>query len=481
MLRKRLYLIILALSAVVLCGSAQKKEQIAILSVNDIHAAIERMPQLAAIADSLRELYPNFLVFSAGDNRTGNPLSDMYSEVSYPMTALMNVTGFDASSAGNHDFDSRVGGLRRELQHSHFPYLVANLIVPDSMNINVRPYKFFDFPSGARVGVVGVVQRDVNGIPETHPDNVKGFKFLPVDETLRNYKWMRDDCNVFIFLTHVGYNDDVKLTQEFQGIPDIIIGGHSHTLVNGGEMHNGILVTQVDSKLHHATLTVVDLEDGKVVSKQAQLIDIDHFSKKNVAAEAVYEAFSNNEAFKRVLTQVSQDLTDGEELGSMMADALRAETGADIALQNYGGVRYDTFAKGPMTVNDVLRLDPFGNEAMMLELTGEEFRQMIIACRYSDECRAPYVSGVKYELVSDKADKKIVKDLTLYQENGKKLDLKRKYKVVCNSYVASVSKFKRTDPGKGLYQVCADLVIQYLEKHPTIDYKGVRRIKETSK
>ena len=89
-----------------LTAFAEKKE-VHILSANDMHAAIEAFPQLSAIADSLRALYPSLLVFSAGDNRTGNPLNDRYSIGGYPMVALMNQVGFDASTLGNHEFDSR--------------------------------------------------------------------------------------------------------------------------------------------------------------------------------------------------------------------------------------------------------------------------------------------------------------------------------------------------------------------------------------
>ena len=78
-----------------------EKREVHILSTNDMHAAIEAMPQLAAIADSLRTLYPNLLVFSAGDNRTGNPLCDQYEIPAYPIVALMNQIGFNGSALGS--------------------------------------------------------------------------------------------------------------------------------------------------------------------------------------------------------------------------------------------------------------------------------------------------------------------------------------------------------------------------------------------
>ena len=69
-----------------------EKREIHILAVNDMHAQIEVFPQLAALADSLRTIDPSLLIFSAGDNRTGNPINDKYILPAYPMVALMDST-----------------------------------------------------------------------------------------------------------------------------------------------------------------------------------------------------------------------------------------------------------------------------------------------------------------------------------------------------------------------------------------------------
>lgn len=68
---------------------AQQKT-INILSVNDMHATIDQMPRLAFVADSLRQIDPELIVLSGGDNRTGNPYNDRYAIPGYPMVALMN-------------------------------------------------------------------------------------------------------------------------------------------------------------------------------------------------------------------------------------------------------------------------------------------------------------------------------------------------------------------------------------------------------
>ena len=137
-------------------AAAQSKE-IHIISANDIHAKIENFPQLAAIVDSMRAVYPNLLVLSAGDNRTGEPLNDLYEIPAYPMVALMNQVGFDATTLGNHEFDSGQAGLAKLISLSNFPYVCCNIFPAAKWNMHITPYKIFDF-EGTKVGVVGVVQ-----------------------------------------------------------------------------------------------------------------------------------------------------------------------------------------------------------------------------------------------------------------------------------------------------------------------------------
>ena len=108
MMRTKIICLFLLLASVIYGqqqGDGKSPQTVHILAVNDMHATLENMPRLAAIADSLRNLYPSLLVLSAGDNRTGNPFNDMYKPSGYPMVALMNQIGFNASAVGNHDFD----------------------------------------------------------------------------------------------------------------------------------------------------------------------------------------------------------------------------------------------------------------------------------------------------------------------------------------------------------------------------------------
>lgn len=459
-------------------ATAQRRE-VHILSANDMHAALEAFPALADVADSLRALYPGLLVFSAGDNRTGEPLNDMHEIPAYPMVALMNQIGFDATTLGNHEFDSGPRGLARLIDLSHFSYLCANAHPADSLGVHLRPYQVFDV-NGVKVGVIGVVQLGTHGKPDSHPDNCVGFSFTPVNETVAQYEWLRKQCDVVILLSHNGYEADVKTSALFPWL-DLIIGGHTHTQLKGGEMHNGILITQNANRLKLVTHTTLVLDGEKVVEKRAENIDVKERKGRNEIVAELVRFFSSNPDFQRQLTVAEQPFSDYQELGCMMCDAFMAETGADVAIENFGGVRYDEHPSGAFTVSDVLRLDPFGNDAVVMEVTGQELRQMLISCFDNDQNLFPHVGGLQCELVRDADDPTKLKKLTLKTSEGKKFDLKRKYKVVTNSYVASIADAPREDQGRSINRKTADLVISYLERQPSINYQGVKRVFETKK
>lgn len=478
MLLKKQLMWLVGLLLCSLTGLSQER-QVTILSVNDMHASMEHFPKFAAIVDSLRAIYPSLLLLSGGDNCTGNPYNDRYPEPSYPMTALMNWVGFNASVTGNHEFDLKLSGLRQQLGRSTFRYLCANLSMPDSIHLPIIPYQFFDC-EGVRVGVLGIVQRGSQGIPDTHPDNVKGLTFLPEEETIQRYQGLRDSCDVAILLSHCGFEADQQWADRFPAF-DVIIGGHSHDKVEGDTFQGGVLLTQAENKLKYATLIKIHLRNGQVVKKESELIEVRSFPHEQAVAKELVSYFLHNETLEEVLTQTEVDFTTYKELGYLMADAYRYETGADIALVNAGGVRYDHLPKGPITLGDVLRLDPFNNESLLYHLTTTEVEQLLLECSQADANGAPYTSGITYTLLTEKQDSSKVKRIHIYEEKGHKINRKTNHCVMVSSYVAAICPLLRKKEPQPLYAQTADLIIRYLRKHPSMDYRGVTRIIKESR
>lgn len=474
-MKKSILITLLAL-AMGISASAQNKQTVAILSVNDMHAAIEHFPRLAAIADSLRAVYPQLLVFSAGDNRTGNPISDLYPEACYPMTALMNAVGFDASTLGNHEFDGGPANMARVINRSHFHYLCCNVIPPEGSGINLRPYEIFDV-NGVHVGILGLLQVNERGIPDCHIDKARGFSFINPEEAVAKYlPEVREKSDVCILLSHIGYEDDLKMADAFPQF-DGIIGGHSHTMVPC-KMENGVMITQTQNKLRYASLIRYYLEDGKVVGKEAELIDVRSFPAKDAFVQHIVDYFSDNPEFRVALTTLEEPITTVVEMGNMVTDAWRTSAGADFAISNMGGIRTDEHAAGEFTLADVLRTDPFANEAVVIEVTAKELAQMVIDVNAGDpKYGLPVISGFRADVYLNKNDYLDVHKVNVFDANGKKLCKSKKYKVVTNSYVTSILASPRHDEGTMLGCTSSDLLKEYLEKQQSIRPDGDRRLR----
>jgi len=449
---------------------AQTRE-ITILAVNDMHASIDRFPKFVALVDSMRAIYPDLLLFAVGDNRTGNPANDMHTD-SYPMVELMNKAGFNLSAVGNHEFDARVEGFRSMVNNSNFRYVCANLFAPDSMRLHVEPYKIFDI-DGIRIGALGLLQTGPGGVPDSHPDNFTDITFRPWASMAEQYSWLREQCNVFLLLVHEEYNECVEFLEQYP-YADVLIGAHTHLPIHTTELHNGVMITQADCNLKYVTHITLQLTDGVVTKKESRLLDVNAFSSKNDEVQAMVDGYNNNEALLKVVTQAITDFDSYEELGYMMTDAIRIESGADIAFQNPGGVRLPNFPKGPITVRDIYRLDPFNNEVIAFNLTGEEVLRLIEAAYIAEYKQASYVSGVTCELQLGPEGQ--IKNIQVRMDDGSRLNMQKTYKVVMNSYLSAVSKYEKADPGQSLFITSAEMTIRYLEKQPAVDYKGVKRM-----
>ena len=457
---------------------AQDKKEVHILSANDMHAAIECFPRLCFVADSLRALYPDLLILSAGDNRSGDPINDMYEIPAYPMVSLMNIVGFQASTLGNHEFDSGQEGLAKLINMSNFPYLCANIRPAAKTGIHVRPWQMFDV-GGVRLAIIGVTALGPMGKPESHPDNMTDLEFSDPLQSVQQYKNLRQQSDVVLLLSHMGYEDDVKLSAELPWV-DLIVGGHSHTQLKGGEMHNGILITQNVNRLARVTHITLTLENGKVTDKTAENIAIKGVKRENKVVAKLTDYFTNNPAFDEVLAVNDQPVSTYEELGCLMTDAYLKAANADISLQNYGGVRYDTLSIRGITVKDVLQLDPFQNNLVEMTVTGNEFIDILKMCFVNDQARFPLISGATAEYVLDATKQKVTK-VVLYGPDGKKLNLKKTYRVVTNNYVQAITPTNRKDEGHSLGIGTAEAIMQFLKAKGHINYQGKTCVKEIQK
>ena len=440
--------------------------EVNILTVNDIHASIDQFPKFAEMVDSLRNVYPDLLVFSAGDNRTGNPVNDQYNPVNYPMITLMNATGFNLSAVGNHEWDGNVVNLQNDIERADFPFLCANVVIPDSVNLDIKPFEVIE-NQGIKLAVVGMIEVRHDGIPGAHPDNLKKVSFKRADMVLPGYKYLKNESNAVILLSHCGLEDDMELAQANPWL-DVIIGGHTHTLIEHPSTTKGVLVTQSGSHLRYATLVKLKFKDGKLVDKSAIVLNVNKVRKEKPEIRKMLDEFNDAPVLNQTIATALTRFENQEEIGCMMTDAFCEISGADFAFQNTGGVRVQYLKKGPITVKDVYTIDPFNNEIIVYQMTGSQVKHFILNSYRKNGGYPSYVSGMTYKVSDDGNDAWV-------EMNGARFSTKNVYKVAFNSYMASTIDVRSQDEGRSTFMTSEEMIIEFLKKHKTVDYQGVLR------
>ncbi len=222
--------------------------KLTILHTNDMHSRIEPfgdnnasfkglggMARRAALVEKIRKTEKHVLLLDAGDIFQGTPYFNFFGgELEYK---LMSEMGYDAATMGNHDFDLGLEGFLKQQPHAKFQMLVANYdfsktILKDS----IKPYTIFQ-KGKFKIGIFGI-GIDVSGLvpKKLYGDMVHSNPIETAKEMVQELK--AKQCNMIICLSHLGYRyDDPKLVSDqvlaksVNGI-DLIIGGHTHTLLD---------------------------------------------------------------------------------------------------------------------------------------------------------------------------------------------------------------------------------------------------------
>jgi 2',3'-cyclic-nucleotide 2'-phosphodiesterase (5'-nucleotidase family) len=124
-------------------------------------------------------------------------------------------------------------------------------------------------------------------------------------------------------------------------------------------------------------------------------------------------------------------------LGNLVADALREFTRAQVAIVNGGGIRGDrTYAAGTvLTRRDVLTELPFGNAAVVIELSGADLRRALeegVSAVEAGAGRFPQVSGLAFTFDARRPPMQRVLQVKV---DGQPLDPHATYRVATSDYL----------------------------------------------
>jgi len=501
-------LVLLALVAGIV--GAQDRYELTIMHTNDVHGHHEPQrngdggaARQATVVQQIRAEGGNSLLLDAGDRFTGTLFHVQYR--GQDSVQIMNAISYDAIVLGNHEFNEGSEKLAEFVQGLNFPTVSANIDFSEDPYLAglVAPSVVLDV-GGESIGIIGLTA------PETVILNLPSKDLVFHDNLAEITQEQVDSLSAqgidkIILLSHLGYGPDLEVAQAVSGV-DIVVGGHTNTFLSntyngalGGyptvlESASGepTLVVQADTKTIYLGRLDVEFDGAGVLTDWdgdaillSRYISPDPEVGGLIAglAEPIAELTSQRVGETSVaLTGTSPRLCRIEEclLGVVITDAVLENTGADIVIQNGGGIRAD-IDEGEVTLGEVLNVLPFGNLISTLELTGADVLAALengVSQVEVDENgnpmvdgaagRFPQVAGMRYTFdATQEAGSRIVSAEVLVDGDYSALDMEAIYRVATNDYMRSggdgyaileTNAINPYDQGSPLDQVVADYI-----------------------
>jgi len=486
---------------------------IIVLYTNDVHCGIGSKTEdgsltgYAVLAAEKQDLidqgYTVFLVDN-GDAIQGESIGSLTQGKS--ITELMNAAGYDVAGLGNHEFDYTVPVLMERVSEAEFPYISANFVDLSTGEPAFNGYQIFE-ADGHKIAFVGISTPETytKSTPTYFKDADGNWVYSFSEDTL--YETVQksvdaakaEGADVVIAVGHTGMEgtkeewNTESVIKNTNGI-DAYIDGHAHEVIVGPKYEKvdsegnvteskdllnkdgeAVPETSTGTKLANIGKMTLSFDDEGNVSVATELlateeVDTSSMSEAALAKGAEVQKLINNaDAYVEELlgevvgtTEVDLIVNDPESgvrivrnsetnLGDLVADAFRNVLDADIAFVNGGGVRA-TIPAGDITLAQLNKVSPFGNEACVIEVSGQTILDALEhgARSYPDELGGfPQVSGIEYTIDAtvespvitnekgefqsiDDSKPRRIKDVKV---GGEDLDPEKTYKLAGTNYV----------------------------------------------
>ncbi len=371
---------------------------------------------------------------------------------------VMHALGTEVMTLGNHEFDAGPDVLGRFIRKAHFPVVATNVHAEAEPALDglIKPSMLLD-KAGLRIGIAGATTLETPVTSSPGPN----LRFSdPATALARESAALRaQGAKLVIVLSHLGIDIDRRIAGTIPGM-DVLVGGHSHTLLSDTEKDAAGPAHQVITGTAGATVVVqaacfgryfgrLDLDVGGDGTVLAYGGDVRHVSlslpdEPRVGAIVKSYADQLDAVRKRVVGHATEALSVATcrtaecALGSFVADAVLATThGADVALLNGGGLRTG-LPVGDITVGDVLTMLPYGNTVATLEIKGADLRAAVAnGLSRAGAGAFPQVAGMRIGWNPLAAANERLNSLEIRGESGDfhPLDLNKTYRVVTNNFM----------------------------------------------
>ena len=372
-------------------------KKLTLLHSNDLHGdfMVEKVDNklvggvsmLSGYVNKVRREEENVVYAIAGDMFQGSLIDKEYKGVS--TIEIMNLLAPDVVTIGNHEVDYGLAHLLFLEKCANFPIINANMYLKTNGRRLFHSHRILKI-GGMQVLFIGILTEEV--LQKTKLENLIGT-LVDIKEAADEVgricdAYQTEDIDFTVLLTHIGIEADQKLAAILDprwGV-DLIIGGHSHTLLEKPIEVNGIPIVQAASGTDQIGRfdIMVDTDLNSIDSYTWQLIPItpENCPEDEVLKEVIEKYHNITETkYNRILTRFPERYTHPvrnreTQVGKIFADAFKISLGLDIMLHASGSLR-SHFIGPIMTLKDLQEMEPFDEEVYRYMVTGKQLRRMM--------------------------------------------------------------------------------------------------------
>jgi 5'-nucleotidase/UDP-sugar diphosphatase len=441
--------------------SYMNTKKFTILHSNDMHGdflaevevgegdLIGGLALLSGYLNKVRKEEENVLYVISGDMVQGSLIDSEYKGIS--TMEIMNYLAPDVVTLGNHELDYGLPHLLFLEKMANFPIVNANLYIKKYGKRLMNPYVILK-KAGFEILFTGVITEKV--MDAIALDKLVGT-FVSLEEATDEIgkicnAYKKSDIDLTIVLSHIGHESDLAMAKMLNpdfGV-DMIIGGHSHTILEQPDRVNNILVAQAGTGTNQIGRydIVVDDDTNSIVDWKWQLVPIsEDTAKADPNLNSFIASFKEevDKKYNAMVTRFTEKLThplreEESTLGNIMADALADAAESDVILVGAGSIRVKEL--GPVvTLGDLKACFPYDDSLTKYTITGEQLKRIfghVMRIENRDgEGECYQVNGHVRAVYSDK-EKKLISLII----DGKPVNEKQQYTVTMQGYHFSNSK-----------------------------------------
>ncbi|MEN8078304.1 choice-of-anchor I family protein [Clostridioides difficile] len=460
-------------------GYIENEKEITIFHTNDVHSRVDNYSKVKAYIDN----YENKLLVDAGDTFHGQSIATLESGSS--IAKILRAMGYSAMVPGNHDFNYGQDRLNELGVEAGVEILASNVKLNGVAKYSEYTIEEVD---GVKIGIFGLATPET--AYKTNPNNVSDLDFGNMDSIVKDAENMVEKLNdenvdVIVALSHLGIDSDSKvkatdIAKAVDGI-DLIIDGHSHSILESYTEFNKISDTKVTSTgeyLKNLGQVEITLDDNlEIKDIKLETIDTSTLTEEDLEISELINSIKDGqkEILNEVVGNTPIDL-DGlrinvrsghTNLGRLITSAMINETGADIAITNGGGIR-DSIKAGDITKDDVIKVLPFGNYIVTKNVKGSDIIAALEHGMVEGAGSFTHFAGMVVETIKKTDSDGVIKHKILsVKVNGNDIDVNKEYTIATNDFMAvggdGYTMFSNY-PTLNEYSALDESLIKYIEK-----------------